>query len=145
MSGQHLRVFSISRIETPPQGHPARLLSLWSNASHRETEVCEGHPNVVLVLPHTGQCGSCWALTATAAVESAYFLKTRQSVDVSIQELVDCGWTEGNLGESLMWRWRHIGSLYMHIFEHCLVLCLRDVACQVATEESTWSILRLAW
>ena len=37
-----------------------------------------------------GQCGSCWAFSATESVESAYILAGNKMVVMSPQELVDC-------------------------------------------------------
>lgn len=46
-----------------------------------------------------GSCGSCWAFSATAALESAISIaKKEEPLDISEQELVDCSKTYGNEG-----------------------------------------------
>jgi C1A family cysteine protease len=37
-----------------------------------------------------GQCGSCWAFSATASVESLYYINNKKLLNLSEQELVDC-------------------------------------------------------
>ena len=46
--------------------------------------------NVVSAVKDQGACGSCWAFSATEAVESAYVIAGNDAVVMAPQELVDC-------------------------------------------------------
>ena len=39
-----------------------------------------------------GRCGSCWAFSATSAIESAWYISKNQLLDLSEQQMVDCAW-----------------------------------------------------
>ncbi len=55
-------------------------------------------PAVVNPVKDQGQCGSCWAFSAVAAMESDYAIRTGTLYSLSEQNFVSCSFLQGNLG-----------------------------------------------
>jgi len=64
------------------------------NATAPQTFDWRNHAGVVTPVYNQGQCGSCWAFSATENVESRWALAGNALTELSMQQIVDCDTTD---------------------------------------------------
>jgi KDEL-tailed cysteine endopeptidase len=58
-----------------------------------------------------GECGSCWAFSAVAAVESFHFIQKKQLISLSEQQVVDCdSQSSGCDGGYMVWAFEYLAN-----------------------------------
>ena len=86
----------------------------------------------VTPVKNQGQCGSCWAFSAVASLESTLLL-AGQNANLSEQQLVDCSRAYGNMGCNGGW----MDSAFSYIKDHGISssddypYVARDQACKI--------------
>ncbi len=71
-------------------------------------------PGYVTSVKNQGQCGSCWAFSAAAALEGQWFRKFAKEVDVSAANLNDCTYANSFISDGCQGGWMTDAFEYMY-------------------------------
>eukprot|EP01111_Echinosteliopsis_oligospora_P000271 TRINITY_DN10247_c0_g1_i1.p1 TRINITY_DN10247_c0_g1~~TRINITY_DN10247_c0_g1_i1.p1 ORF type:complete len:332 (-),score=79.10 TRINITY_DN10247_c0_g1_i1:18-1013(-) len=93
MSTEEFKTIILMTKETQKVSYLDDLSNEWTFDSSLPSSLDWRDQNVVTPIKNQGQCGSCWAFSATEAIESANIIAGKASVDsinLSPQQIVDC-------------------------------------------------------
>merc|ERR1712176_171902 len=89
-----------------------------------------------------GGCGSCWAFSATTALEGNYFIETGDQVSFSDQEVLDCSTErakrghDGCRGGLMIWPYDYVKAVDRLALEKDFKYVAQDRACNVRSVPS---------
>ncbi|KAL0218517.1 hypothetical protein P9112_004170 [Eukaryota sp. TZLM1-RC] len=112
------------------------LKSVKCNAEVPESFDWTQKDGVVGKIKNQGSCGSCWAFSANAASESAYFLKHGKTAIFSEQHLVDCDPQSSGCNGGLMhYAYEYLNEFGGHIAEEDYPYVARNQRCSASKEK----------
>ena len=80
-----------------PQSKPMTLEASYLSEENTPASIDWREKGAVTPVKDQGQCGSCWAFSATGALEGHYQISNNKLISISEQQLVDCS-HDGNNG-----------------------------------------------
>jgi C1A family cysteine protease len=94
-----------------PSKHKSLHAPASANATVKATSIDWNAKGALTKVKNQGQCGSCWAFSATEQLESQYFQKYNKLMDLSPQQVVSCDTTcNGCGGGNPIEAWGYVSS-----------------------------------
>jgi len=95
-SKEFAKLYQSPPIDTTLRPKPTKVYN--GRLKNEKDEIDWRSKNVVTDVKNQGQCGSCWAFSTAASVESAWAIAIEELHSLSTQQLLDCSDKYGNQG-----------------------------------------------